>query len=882
MADRASRSLIARPTASRAKAAATGLGSRELLAALRRLVRGELDLGLPDGHTGVDGQICAALDAVAAQLGAVSAEQTRVAGEVGVAGKLGVQARVRGARGAWKELLAGVNVLAGSLTNQVRELAQVTTAVARGDLSLRVESEVHGELLAVKTTTNAMIERTGVLTDEINRIGRELGTDGVLGGQIEVHGISGVWKDIVDSLNLLAGNVTQQVRAVARVVTAVASGDLDQTLHMEARGEIATLRDNVNHMIRTLAETTRRNQEQDWLKTNLTRFTRMMQGQRDLPGLARRLLAELAPCIGAQQGTFYMAHGTGDDTVLRRLAAYAAPRAGELHDIALGEGLVGQAALERRSILVSDVPAEYSHIESSLGHAAPRSVVIVPALFEGEVRGVIELASFRPFSAVQLAFLEQLLDSLGIVLASIGAQMRTDELLGRSQRLAGELQAQQEALRQTNDELAEQAEQLALASHYKSQFLANMSHELRTPLNSLLILSRQLADNRRGGLDEQEMLYAKTIHQSGSDLLELINGILDLAKIESGTMQPEIDEVGFVALRDHLERTFRHVAEEKRLSFAITLDPALPRTIVADDMRLKQVLRNLLANAFKFTTKGGVKLVVHPVQDVPGLALDAAAGPDEGFIGFMVQDSGIGIAADQQRRIFEAFQQADGTATRKYGGTGLGLAISRELATLLGGDVRVDSRPGLGSTFTLYLPVVCRSNNAVRSRPPEPPPEPVAEPPRAIRPPEVDADANPEPAPQDHADAALAGRKVLVVDDDIRNIFALTGVLERRDVQVVYAENGREALERLAEHDDIDLVLMDIMMPEMDGHEATRRMRALAPDLPIVALTAQAMPGDRERCLAAGVSDYMTKPVDAEVLLARLHGWLAGPGALSS
>ena len=907
------------------------LPGRSLLAALRRLGRGEPGVRLPDDQAGLDGQICAAFNEVAARIdaladdtagleAAISAGKTghrlagadlpgawrdvrdrvdaglaaladhgealadvmaavaageleppvldgpprgdflrharvvdtmvarlaalvdevgRVTSAVGGEGKLGAQARVRGARGRWRELLGSVNQLAATMTSQVRDFLDVTTAVARGDLSRKVTVEVQGELLAVKQRINTMIDQLSLFAVEVVRIGHEVG-DGVLGGRVEVAGVAGIWADLLANINVLAGRLTDQVRGIARVVNAVASGDLGQRLELAARGELATLVDDVNHMIRSLAETTRVNQEQDWLKTNLARFTRMLQGQRGVQPLAAALLSELVPGLGAQQGAFYLVHVGGGERSLRRLAAYAAGREPP-RELAFGEGLVGQAALERRRIVVDDLPPGYAPISSGLGQAHASALVVAPVLFEGEVKAVLELAGLRRFTPVELAFLEQFLESLGIVLASLEAQTITDGLLRREQGLA-------EALRRTNEALEHKAEQLATTSRYKSQFLANMSHELRTPLNSLLILSRQLADNREGNLDERQVLYARTIHQAGADLLELINEVLDLAKIESGTMHVEIGALDLGELREQLERTFRHVAEDRRLGFTISVAADLPAVIATDELRVKQVLRNLLANAFKFTATGGVRLEI------------AAAPAREPLISFAVHDSGIGVAEDQQALIFEAFQQADGTATRKYGGTGLGLAISRQIADRLGGELRVDSRPGAGSTFTLELPLV-----AARQA------EPVL----------LEPTAAPAPAPAAAPPSAeLAGRKVLVVDDDIRNSFALTGVLEQHGVSVVYAEHGREALTRLDEHPDIDLVLMDVMMPEMDGLEATRQLRARSGpasdgrSLPVIAVTAKAMPGDREQCLRAGASDYLSKPVDADRLVALLRTWL--------
>src|SRR5689334_659972 len=567
-----------------------------------------------------------------------------------------------------------------------------------------------------------MIDTLSTFAEQVTGVARDVGVDGRLGGQADVPGAAGVWRDLTNNVNELAGNLTNQVRAIRDVATAVTQGDLTRSITVEARGEIAQLKDTVNQMIRTLAETTKVNQEQDWLKTNVARFTRMLQGQRDLLPVARQVLNELAPLVNAHHGAFYMtmAETDEDDTPqLKLFASYAYQERKAVSNIwRFGEGLVGQAALEGKRIVLSKVPADYILISSALGEAPPHAIVVVPILFEGEVKGVIELASFERFSGIQLAFLDQMLESLGIVIATIEATMRTDELLRQSQNLTEELRSQQEELQQTNEELEEKAiqlteqkaevekknkqvelarqeleekaEQLALTSKYKSQFLANMSHELRTPLNSLLILSRQLADNVDDNLTDKQIRYADTIRHAGTDLMTLINEILDLAKIESGTMAVEISQVRFGNLRDYVDQTFRQVAEEKGLTFAVELDAELPPSIDTDDMRLRQVLRNLLSNAMKFTERGRVRLRVYR--------------PSPEVVAFAVSDTGIGIPKDKQRLIFEPFLQADGSTSRKYGGTGLGLSISREIARLLGGEIRVESTPGVGSTFTLFLP----------------------------------------------------------------------------------------------------------------------------------------------------------------------------------
>jgi hypothetical protein len=1066
--------------------------------------------------------------------------------------------------------------MARNLTEQVRGIARVVTAVANGDLDQKLTLEAKGEIATLVETINGMIVTLSTFTDQVIGVAREVGVEGRLGGQADVPGAAGVWSDLTNNVNELAGNLTRQVRAIGDVATAVTKGDLTQSITVFARGEVALLKDNMNQMIRTLADTTLVNKEQDWLKTNLARFTRMLQGQRDLLTVAEHVLSELTALVNAQHGSFFMAEAeAGEAPRLRLFASYAyKERKTVSNTFAIGEGLVGQAAREKKRILITDVPADYVRINSSLGEAKPLNIVVVPITFEGEIKGVLELASFQAFTAIQIAFLEQLVESLGIVVATIEATMKTDELLRKSQSMAEELQSQQEELQQTNEELEEKArqltaqkteverknrdveiakqeleekaEQLALTSRYKSQFLANMSHELRTPLNSLLILSRQLEDNREKNLTVRQVEYATTIRQSGADLLALINEILDLAKIESGTMAVDVSLVPFVDIREFVDRSFRHVAEEKGLGFAVELDPALPPAIRTDDMRLRQVLRNLLSNALKFTEKGLVTLRIfraRPEWAVDNQTLNAAGT----VVAFSVQDTGIGIPTDKQKSVFEAFQQADGGTSRKYGGTGLGLAISREIAGLLGGELHLHSQPGVGSVVTLFVPLEFvprasdntsfraleeRGKRPARHEAPETPQSlqiPAStsnggsddrhsirpgdrvllmieddeafgrallgfarergfrgvvtstggqglEMARILRPdaitldlrlPDMDGwvlmdqlkhdpltrhipvhvisaydeerrsldagaiaylrkpadrealnealgsihqflerrvrrllvveddevqrrsiveligngdvvtdavgsaeealaaleaqpfdcvvldlrlpgmsgldlmtairdrpafrrlptivytgkelsrdeeaelrqlsetiivkdvrsperlldetalflhrvEANlPDPKREilrrlTESDPALAGKKVLLVDDDARNLFAITTILEQHAMKVVYGENGQQALDKLAANPDVEIVLMDIMMPEMDGYEATRRIRSQAgyAKLPIIALTAKAMKGDREKCIEAGASDYITKPIDANQLVSLLRVWL--------
>jgi HAMP domain-containing protein/CheY-like chemotaxis protein/signal transduction histidine kinase len=1147
------------------------------------------------------------------QLNSFASEVTRVAREVGTEGKLGGQAQVKGVAGTWKDLTDNVNMMASNLTSQVRGIARVVTAIAKGNLKQKLAVEARGEIAELGDTINDMIETLATFADQVTTVAREVGVEGRLGGQANVPGAAGTWRDLTDNVNQLAANLTTQVRAIADVATAVTKGDLTRNITVEAQGELAALKGNINEMIRNLRETTSRNSEQDWLKTNLAKFTRMMQGQKNLQTVSQMILSELAPVVSAAHGVFYTMRMAGEtnEPTLRLTASYAYRERKHLaKEFHVGESLVGQAAFEKQRILITNAPDDYVQINSGLGEAKPMNIIVLPIVFEGQVLAVMELASFNRFTDTYQSLLDQLTESIGVVLNTIQANMRTEELLAQSQSLAEELQAQQEELtetnkrlesqakslqaseellkqqqeelQQTNEELEEKARlltaqneeveqknrevemakrqleekarQLALTSKYKSEFLANMSHELRTPLNSLLILAKLLSDNPESNLNDKQVEFAKTIHSSGQDLLTLINDILDLSKIESGMMTVALNDVPFREIQDMTERTFRQVANDKGLDFRIDLAASLPPSVHTDPTRLQQVLKNLLGNAFKFTERGGVTLKVEPAGSGWTADHDVLARASS-VIAFSVTDTGIGIPDEKQRIIFEAFQQADASTTRKFGGTGLGLSISREIARLLGGEIRVESEPGVGSTFTLYLPqtyvaahghreseplapvpdrrsgdperqlkgsiadilpreddqqvvvieqqvpddrdtispgdrtvliveddvafarilldmardkgfkglVATRGESAlqlaVRYRPDaitldiELPDmegwtvldrlkhdrvtrhipvhiisadeetarglrlgafaqmqKPVTKealddafsriqgflerPNRSLlvvedndqqrgaiveligdgdveitgvatgeealeilrtrhfdcmvldlglpdmsgfefidrmknelhiddipivvytgrelsRKEENDlkrmADAiivkdvrSPdrlldetalflhrveENLPEQkrkmleqlhESDPVLVGRKALIVDDDMRNIYALTSLLERHKMDVLYAESGAEGIEILRKTPDIDVVLMDVMMPEMDGYEAMRRIRGMDEyrNLPMIALTAKAMKGDREKCMEAGASDYITKPIDPQQLVSLLRVWL--------
>jgi signal transduction histidine kinase/DNA-binding response OmpR family regulator/HAMP domain-containing protein len=1117
------------------------------------------------------------------QLNSFAFEVTRVAREVGTEGKLGGQAEVQGVAGTWKDLTDSVNMMASNLTNQVRGIAKVVTAVATGNLKQKLSIVSRGEVAQLTDTINEMIDTLAVFADQVTTVAREVGVEGRLGGQASVPGASGIWKNLTENVNQLAENLTTQVRAISDVASAVTKGDLTQMIRVEAKGEVEELKDTINQMIANLKETTLRNQEQDWLKSNLAKFTQMLQGQKDLNTVTRRILSELAQVVNAQQGMFYILEQDENDLDINKLKLFSAYAFNEELDItkefALGQGLVGQVAVEKERILLNNVPREYLKIGSGLGEASPASVIVLPVLFEKEIKAVIELASFESFSEIHLDFLTQLTESIGIVLNTIETNSKTEQLLEQSQSLTDELRRtneelqdkahllakQKEEVETKNKEveearlsLEEKAEQLQLTSKYKSEFLANMSHELRTPLNSLLILAQQLYENHEGNLSEKQIRYAKTIHSCGDDLIQLINDILDLSKIESGYISTDFINVRFNEITSFVETTFKHISESKNLRFGIEMDNNLPDTLETDIQRLNQILKNLLSNAFKFTEKGEVKLRVYEAnhnwkQSNP--SLDNA----KTVVAFEIKDTGIGISKDKQNIIFEAFQQAEGSTSRKYGGTGLGLSISRGLADLLGGSIELESEPGLGSTFTLYLPIDYKpehfkkekqssltiseykvgaenDGSIIQSVPTVKIPEirdlegineiineigddrntigagdkvvlvveddvrfakimiekahevdlkvvvatnfadvfdlankysPVAvtldvklpdasgwrildlfkndinfrhipvhlisgeenrllamqrgarsfnlkplktealtvlfkdivdfnkrKPKRLLIVEDNEIDSSQIAKILDNGEIvdiniAETGRKalelikdeeydciivdymlpdiggmefvteinslrkaqmmpvliysakefsprektqlkqyanrillksvsslellleetvmhlhlnhkellpekrrmienlrlredilgnktILVVDDDVRNLFALTTAFERHNIKTITAESGQEAINILGENSNIDMVLMDIMMPEMDGYETTQKIRRehKNSNLPIIAVTAKAMKGDREKCIEAGASDYITKPVKIDQLLSLMRVWL--------
>ena len=823
------------------------------------------------------------------QLNAFASEVTRVAREVGTEGRLGGQAQVSGVAGTWKDLTDTVNVMAANLTEQVRGIVKVVTAVANGDLKQNLTVKSKGEVAALAETINNMTDTLATFADQVTSVAREVGVDGRLGGQANVPGAAGTWKALTGNVNLLAANLTTQVRAIAEVATAVTKGDLTRSVQVDARGEVAELKDNINTMIDNLRLTTDRNTEQDWLKTNLAKFTNMLQGQRDLNTVGRLLLSELTPLVNAQQGVIYQVESEELQS-MRLLSAYADDGAnGHPQRLRIGEGLIGQCAADKRRMLITEMPDHAVPIGSALFKVKPANIIVLPVLFENQVKAVIELASVNQFTALQTMFLEQLTASIGIVLNSIEATMQTEGLLKQSQQLAGELQTQQRELQQTNEQLEQKAQQLAernveverknqeieqarraleekaaelaLTSKYKSEFLANMSHELRTPLNSILILGQQLADNPDGNLTGKQTEFARTIHGAGTDLLNLISDILDLSKIESGTVTVDAEEIFFTNLLDAVGRPFRHEADTRQLSFKVDLDPSLGRSLVTDSKRLQQVLKNLLSNAFKFTDRGGVQLKISAAP-VGWTSTHPILSQAQTVVAFEVADTGIGIPAEKQKIIFEAFQQADASTSRKYGGTGLGLAISRELSSLLGGEIQLRSAPGVGSTFTLYLPITYAGPSATtQSASPariQAPSMPIALPERPI-----------EQIPDDRHEIQPGNSILLIVEDDPHYCRVLIDLARDKGFKVLVAMRGADALE-LAKQYQPSAVSLDVFLPDMLGWSVLSQLKQnpLTRHIPVQIIT---LDEDKHHGLSRGAFSFVTKPTTTEGVEAALR-----------
>jgi signal transduction histidine kinase/HAMP domain-containing protein/DNA-binding response OmpR family regulator len=824
------------------------------------------------------------------QLRSFASEVTRVAREVGTEGRLGGQAEVRGVSGVWKDLTDNVNSMAGNLTSQVRGIAKVVTAVANGDLKQKLTVEAKGEIAALAETINNMTDTLAIFAEQVTTVAREVGVEGKLGGQAKVPGAAGTWKGLTENVNELAANLTTQVRAIADVATAVTQGDLTRSITVETQGEVAALKDTINEMIRNLKDTTQKNTEQDWLKTNLAKFSRLLQGQRDLVQVGQMILSELAPVVGAHQAEFYVLN-QGPDSEQPRLKLTASYASGgqRVHgkEVDLGQGLVGQCAIEKRKILLTSVPSGTFRIATGLSETTALDVLVLPVVFEGDLRGVIELASLDRFNPSHQAFLDQLTESIGIVINTIEANSRTENLLKQSQSLAEELQQTNQELQekarllahqneeverknreveQARQALEEKASQLALTSKYKSEFLANMSHELRTPLNNLLILSDQLSRNPDKNLTPKQVEFSKTIHASGNDLLALIADILDLSKIESGTVAVDVSELRLGDLERYVERSFRHMADSKAVGFEIALDPSLPTTVHTDIKRLQQIIKNLLSNAFKFTHAGKVSLSIRPATSGWSPECDDLNHADR-VIAYTVTDTGIGISADKQHIIFEAFQQADGSTSRKYGGTGLGLAISRELSRLLGGEIKLISAPGAGSSFTLYLPQSFTAGR-VRQRGPGAHAEPAARPALPAAPVEaVSADVDngltfANEANDDRDEVKPGDEVLLIVENDLGFAKVLLDSGRRQGFKGIVAGSGAAALAMMREY-DVSVVTLDIFLPDMQGWRVLDRMKAdlTTRHIPVCVVSTD---DSRERALGSGAIGFIGKPLTSQ------------------
>jgi len=845
------------------------------------------------------------------QLNSFAFEVTRVAREVGTEGKLGGQAEVRGVAGTWKDLTDSVNMMASNLTNQVRGIAKVVTAVATGNLKQKLSIVSRGEVAQLTDTINEMIDTLALFADQVTTVAREVGVEGRLGGQASVPGASGIWKNLTENVNQLAQNLTTQVRSISEVASAVTKGDLTRTIRVEAKGEVEALKDTINQMIANLKETTLRNQEQDWLKSNLAKFTQMLQGQKDLNTVTQRILSELAQVVSAHYGAFFILKQDEDtrEDKLRLFAAYGYKSEKNIPtEFSVGEGLIGQVAFEKERIMLSNVPSNYIKISSGLGRSKPANLIILPVLFENKVKAVIELASLDIFSETHLDFVSQLTESIGIVLNTIEANTRTEELLTQSQSLAGELKIQQEELRRTNDELQdkalllvkqkneveaknkeveearrsleEKAEQLTLTSKYKSEFLANMSHELRTPLNSLLILAQQLYENVEGNLSDKQIRYAKTIHSCGDDLIQLINDILDLSKIESGFITANISPVRFAEIASFVETTFKPISEARHLRFTIETDPRLPQSMETDLQRLNQILKNLLSNSFKFTEKGEVKLRIYEANRNwrPG---NQSLDDSRQVVAFAINDTGIGIPLEKQNIIFEAFQQAEGSTSRKYGGTGLGLSISRGLAELLGGTIELESVSGRGSTFTLFLPV---ENAGLISRE-------ASENLNAIQQLRLDGDSNEidtllnslrvtgessespkltivsemiNDAGDDRTSIQPGDKIVLIVEDDLRFGRIIIETAHQYEMKAVVATNYLEVFDFINRFTPMAITL-DVKLPDTSGWKVLDLLRN---DLNYRHIPIHLISGEENKALALkrGARSFLLKPLENEAL----------------
>ncbi|MCP4700312.1 MAG: response regulator [Gammaproteobacteria bacterium] len=730
---------------------------------------------------------------------------------------------------------------------------------------------------------------------------------------------------------------------------AIAAGDYDSEIkllseHDQLGGAIA-------NMTRTLREITDQNATQDWQKTGQAQLGEKLSGEQDIVRLAEKIINFLTPYVEARVGALYLLEKTNEEEPRLKMTATHAYvwRKSSITSFKIGESIVGQAAFERKMFVITETPKDYLYVQSGLGKAVPEMILVSPFLYEGNVKGVIELASFKPFTEIHMEFIKQVMPVIAIAVNTTESRTKVQALLEQSQAQAEELQnqqevlrhsneelqnkseelrnqqdklqesneqlqsqseelqAQQEELRQTNEELEERtedlerqkdairvqnqqlektktviqakAEELELANKYKSEFLANMSHELRTPLNSLLILAQILAENNKGNLDEKQVEHARTIHSAGQDLLTLINEILDLAKVEAGKMEVHVEKVSLQELSKSIDQKFRHVAEKKGLRFAATLGNNLKENIYTDGQRLKQIINNMLSNAFKFTDKGEIRLAVQrPPADLNlvTVVLDPAKS-----IAISVTDTGIGIPKDKQKLIFEAFQQADGTTSRQFGGTGLGLSISREMARLLGGDLQLFSEAGKGCTFTLYLPEILEAG----SREPEADAKPsVAATPRkpaaeVQRPQQTQAPAPQAPAPQASADTGTAepeelppaeipddreslepgDNSILVIEDDRKFSRILKNLVHEKHYKCLLAEDGKTGLQLAVEHRP-NAIILDVGLPQLDGWSVMERLKdnPETRHIPVHFMSASDQGMDARKMGAIG---YLLKPV---------------------
>ncbi len=691
-----------------------------------------------------------------------------------------------------------------------------------------------------------------------------------------------------------------------RLAEAIAGGDLDQEVIITEPFKIETdlkNRDEAGMLLKAfvgmnevqnaldlafahMTSALRKNRDQktvhDWFKNGQNELNTIIRGDKSTAELADQALSFLAEYLGAGVGVFYVFDEK--EAVLQMAASYAfTPGKFPNERIALGEGLAGQAALEKKVITLHEAPPDYLSISSGLGESKPAHIVALPLLYNDTLVGLLEIGSFTTFSDNDLSFLQQIMEALAIALSVNKSHQKLNELLEQTQGQSEELQVQQEELQQTNEELEERAQmleqqreqirvknraleekggelllkanELERVSTYKSEFLANMSHELRTPLNSLMILSSLLRDNREGNLTVKQVEFAATINGAGSDLLNLINDILDLSKIESGHMEFHYEDLTLSEICEQLETVFNPIAGDKGIGFSVMLDESSPKTITADNQRTQQILKNLLSNACKFTTQGAVALHVYTPD--PGECLLETSS-----VAFAVSDTGIGIPTDKQSLIFNAFQQADGSTSRTYGGTGLGLSISRQLARSMGGEIYLTSETGKGSTFTLYLPIkgICDLNAAVEK--PVIPVSPVNTSVAITK--SKWADTLQAPIPDDRLQIPEGGKSILVIEDDLTFAGILARMVRDRGFSALVAADGENGI-ALAEFYRPNAIILDVMLPHIDGWGVMRSLKdnPVTRHIPVHFVTCLE---ERQKAMSMGAVGYVTKPVSRELL----------------